>query len=417
MTPRFVVRPQRWLRAGRLARPPPATLAAGVALVLALAAALLPAAQVGADEGDLAAFRVTRPGEVLFLRDERRGELRAMDEATRDAFCGAPVRKWPSHAALTTVEGPESYGTDLRAEPFALTTMRAAADSFGTGDEKARTALVTLLDRWAKGKALTRFDRRVESNYYTINRTLLPTIVAWSLVRDDPGLDRQRKKRIGDWLGRVVKLRGTARPQRSESASSTWNNHRYLDASVNMAWGALQGDDALFRDGVEVYRRALGQMRADGSLPLETERGARALWYQRHAIASLVTIAEIAAVQGYDLYAQQADGRSLHTAVRFLLAAVADQRLVWPYAQANVNPGPSANYLVQEMGFLRKRGHGRHYMAWAEPYLRRFPDRPEAAALLALLERTQPEFRPMLDEYSGGNTTCFFARAPAAPPS
>ena len=36
-------------------------------------------------------------------------------------------------------------------------------------------------------------------------------------------------------------------------------------------------------------------MRPDGSLPLETRRGARALWYQRHAIASLVVIAEIAA--------------------------------------------------------------------------------------------------------------------------
>ena len=80
-------------------------------------------------------------------------------------------------------------------------------------------------------------------------------------------------------------------------------------------------------------------MRADGSLPLETARGARALWYQRHAIASLVAIAEIAAVQGYDLYALSADGRSLHQAVEFLARGLAEPALVLPYAAANEKPG------------------------------------------------------------------------------
>ncbi|HET6469646.1 MAG TPA: alginate lyase family protein [Geminicoccaceae bacterium] len=365
-----------------------------------------------ASAADVDTVRVSRPGEILFSRDERRAELAAAGEAMREALCTTEVKKWRSHTALTTVEAPDEYGTDLRAEPFALTVMWAAAHGYGAGDAAAQAALVGLLDRWAKGKALTRFDARVESNYYTINRTLLPTIVAWGLVRDEPGLDKKRRKRIEDWLARVVRLRGEQRAERDERAASARNNHLYLDASVSMAWGALQGDEALFRQGIEAYRRALADMRPDGSLPLETERGARALWYQRHAIASLVVIAEMAAVQGYDLYGLDVgEGRSLHRALRFLLDAVADQRLVWPYAEANVNPGPSRNYFTQDLGFLTRRGHGRHYMAWAEPYLRRFPERPEARDLLALLDRAQPDFRPMVDEYSGGNTSCFFARA------
>ena len=49
-------------------------------------------------------------------------------------------------------------------------------------------------------------------------------------------------------------------------------------------------------------------------------------------------------------------------------------------------------------------------MAWVEIYAARFPDRPESKRLLALLARTDPDFRPMIDDYSGGATTCFFAR-------
>ena len=85
-----------------------------------------------------------------------------------------------------------------------------------------------------------------------------------------------------------MRLRGVKRPEDSKGPVSQLNNHRYLSDSVDMAWGALRGDDALFRQGIASFLLALAQMRADGSLPLETARGARALWYQRHAIASLV---------------------------------------------------------------------------------------------------------------------------------
>jgi poly(beta-D-mannuronate) lyase len=140
-------------------------------------------------------------------------------------------------------------------------------------------------------------------------------------------------------------------------------------------------------------------------------RGARALWYQRHAIASLVAIAEMAAAQGYDLYAVEGGGgRSLHRAIRFLLDGIDDQTLVWPYAEANESPGPFENYRVQDLSFMAPRGHGRHYMAWAEAYVARFPDRAEARDLRRQLDAFEPDHRPMIDEYSGGNMSCFFVR-------
>lgn len=359
----------------------------------------------------LDAATVTRPGEVLFIREARLAELRALAPEQRFALCGVEVEQWRTHRALTRLESPTDYGSDLRAEPYAHTVMRAAAAAWGNDDAEARRALIDLLDRWARGRALTKFDRRNESNFYAVERSLLPTLVAWGLVRDTPDVPPGDAERIASWLARVVHVRD--RDTAIAEIDDTWpNNHTYLTASVDMAWGALVGDDARFRNGIVAYRLAMEQLRADGSLPRETERGARALWYQRHAIASLVAIAEMAATQGYDLYAVDNDGRDIHLAIRFLLAAVEDQMLVWPYARANVNPGPFLNWRAQDLGFMVRRGHGRHYMAWAEPYMRRFPDRPETATLRRMLAELDPEFRPMTDDYSGGDTTCFFAPAP-----
>lgn len=354
--------------------------------------------------------RLARPDEVLFVRDARLSALAAFPERLRAAWCGQ-VDEQALAAAGRPVQGLRDLpdGPDAASEPFAYAVMTTAAAVLGPNGAEAKSALVALLDRWAQGDALARIAQPSANVYYALDRTLLPTLVAFALVRDDPALAPDRRQRIERWLAHLVRLRGSARPQSSLSQVTARNNHAYLRASVSMAWGALRGDLGDFRAGVDAYRRALRDMRRDGSLPLETRRGARALWYQRHAIASLVAIAEMAAVQGRDLYAEEIDGRSLHRAIRFLLDAIDDPRRVAAYAAADVNPRIGGDPLAQDLSFLEPRGHGRHYMAWAEIYMARFPARPEAQRLAALLRRARPEFRPMLDDYSGGNTTCFFA--------
>ncbi|GBD44092.1 Polysaccharide lyase [bacterium HR40] len=385
----------------------------GPRLQAGLLACLLGAVNATAAEPRLA-FTLAHPGEVLFVRDERLAQLRRLEPGAREQLCGAQESTWPSYRARTTVRRVEGYGGDEKSEPFAWAVMRAAADAFGTGDGEAKAALVGLLRRWADGRALTKLEADDPASHYVVERTLLPTIVAYGLVvRDDPEVPAETRALIDDWLaGLVARTREYRIRLRSEDISAR-NNHAYLAASVLIAWGALVGDPGLVETAVAVYRRAIVDMRPDGSLPLETMRGARALWYQRHAIASLVTIAQIAEVQGIDLWDYRVGERDIHRAVQFLLDAIADPKLVWPYAQQNVNPGPSSNWLVQDLGFLKRRGHGRHYMAWAEIYMARFPEREESQRLASVLARFEPEFRPMIDEYSGGNTSCFFYRPTA----
>lgn len=354
-------------------------------------------------------FGVTRPGEVLFERAVRHEVLASMDETTRAWLCGPGEDPWGFHQGITTIEARAGYGGDARPEPFNWTVMLAAAAAFGMGDAEARRALVRNMRRWARGRSMTRVRGTDVASYYSIDRALLPSIVAFALVHDDPEIDAEDLAEIRHWLQSVVLFRGEERPFLPESATVEFNNHRYLRDSVDMAWAALTGDDARFRRGVERYAIALEQMRDDGSFPLEVQRGARALWYQRHAIASLAVIAELAAVQGHDLWSLEVDGRSLHTAIGFLLDGVEDPTIVWPYAEANVSPGPSSNWKVQDRGFMRSRGHGPHYMAWAEIYRARFPESALAERLGRLLHEWDPDHRPMVDEYSGGATSCFFA--------
>ncbi len=359
---------------------------------------------------------LARPGEILFVRAERRRRLAGLPAATREKLCRAPVRKWRSTKAVTTIRATPGYGGDNRTERFALTVMQAGAAAFGAGDRKARRAVVRLIARWAKGRAMTKLeDPEDASSYYVVERTLLPTIVTyWLTVRGDTRIKASTRARIERWLEGLVRRSRETRIDLTSDEVSARNNHAYLAAGVVMAWGALTGDLGMVETAVAVYRRAIAEMRPDGSFPLETMRGARALWYQRHAVASLTVIAEMAAVQGIDLYGYRVGKRDLHRAVAFLLDGIEDPKRVWRYAKANVNPGPIRDYRRQDLGFLRRRAHGRHYMAWAEIYMARFPERAESRRLAALLAESQPDFRPMVDEYSGGNTSCFFYTPPGA---
>jgi poly(beta-D-mannuronate) lyase len=370
-----------------------ALLATGVALSAA------------AEPPELETFQVTRPDALLFDRAARREALAAMPQSQRELMCGAGEGGWPEHGVVQNVYNGKQPG-----EGFALTMMVAAAAAFGTDDGAAAEAAISNLRRWAEGDALSRFkENPAPSMYYNLDRTLLPVIVTFSLVRDHPGMAASDRERIEAWLDNLVWRRGPGR-ERDPDLTSSQNNHRYLSDSVTMAWGILRGDDDGFRAGVEAYVAALGQMREDGSLPLETARGSRALSYQRHAITSLVAIAEMAAAQGYDLYGIEGpEGQSIHRAIAFLLDGIDQTSRVWAYAQENDNPRAYRNYKVQDLGFMTSRGHGRHYMAWTEAYLARFPDTGLADRLRQALAEFGPAEPPLIDDYSGGNMSCFFA--------
>jgi poly(beta-D-mannuronate) lyase len=174
------------------------------------------------------------------------------------------------------------------------------------------------------------------------------------------------------WIKRLLVIQDVETGDRASRAAGTAvsnrNNHALMRATVDALWAVDFAEPARATRAAERVRSTLTQMREDGSLPLETARGSRALWYQRHALASIVYIGELLAPLDENIWEPRSDDHSLHDAVAFLIKAIEDQDLVAPYARANVNPKPATDPGSQDLGFLWPRGHGRHYMAWVEIY-------------------------------------------------
>jgi len=339
----------------------------------------------------------------LFDVEQRRAALAQPALANIRAACLAIPRD-PSWSSLQPIRGlktTEGYGTDGTANDYAWAVMVLTGRALA-GDASSEGALRDFLVTWARAGAFT--ETELESDaYYALKRVLLPTVFAFSVIQG--GLDDEQRKTIAGWLDPLVR-----KIDHIFDGSVDRNNHRYLTDSVLMAWGAVTGDRALYEKGINRYRTILSEARADGSLPLETRRGSRALWYMRQSLASMTVMAEIAATQGSDLYGMNEGGVSFDRVLSYTLNGIVEPRIVLAYASENYIPGEESDFRKTDLGFLSKRNHGRHYMAWAEAVVARDRSGLATRRLKALLTRSLRSARPLIDEFAGGNATCFWGR-------
>jgi poly(beta-D-mannuronate) lyase len=391
-------------------------------LVLLSLCAFLAVTGAARSDDTLAAFKVSRTGTVLVDRDARRAEL-----ASFGAGAVTLCRLAKSDAAgpitpLVALEGRLGYGgNDKRVTPFDWAVMAYGSEAFAGGRD-ALDGFMALVTRWARAGAMTKVIDDVAGSNTSVNfglkRSLATLIPNWALIRTDAAVGPADRQLVDSWIARLVTIADTNTGGHNRATralncpanqnTSNCNNHRYLRDTVNIMWGALAGDETRYRKGIGRVRVALQQMRADGSLPLETARGSRALWYQNYALGMLGAIAEVAAHQGHDLYAMKVAGRSLHTGIKFLLDGIERPSIVLGYAEANVAPGPGHDWREQDMRFTEERGRW-HHMAWTEAYMARFPDHPNTRRIKALLPGLA-EDRPLATRTTGGNASCFFVR-------
>jgi poly(beta-D-mannuronate) lyase len=170
------------------------------------------------------------------------------------------------------------------------------------------------------------------------------------------------------------------RPWRTDNR----NNHAYWAGLAVAATGDTVGDPALVAWGLRQAEVGITQIRPDGTLPLEMERGARALHYHLFALTPLVMLAEIGLRHGAKLYAAR------HGALRRLaeraLAGLDDP--AWFAVRAGA-PQDAPGHLPPED------------VAWMEPYYARFRD----PGLEPWLDR----LRPVRSARLGGDVTAQFA--------
>jgi poly(beta-D-mannuronate) lyase len=342
-------------------------------------------------------------GQGLFDVELRRAALAQPALTNVRAACLAIPRDpaWSGLTPISSLKATEGYGTDGAANDFAWAVMVLTGRALA-GDAVSEASLRDLLLAWAKAKAFESTEVEHDS-YYALKRVLLPTVVAYSVLQR--GLDEGQRRMLVDWIDPLVR-----RTDRMFEGVVDRNNHRYLADSLLMTWGAIIRSEDLYAKGTDRYRAILAEARPDGSLALEARRGARAIWYMRQSIASLIVMAEVAATRGTDLYELRVGEVGFDRVLSYLLNGIAEPNVVMAYASENYIPGGETDARRQDLGFMTKRSHGRHYMAWTEPLVSRERAGLAARRLKSLFVRNFRSDRPLIDEFVGGNATCFWGR-------
>ncbi len=343
-------------------------------------------------------------GAELFDVAARKEQLKKPEYAAIREACMAPEKSVDDEIPepVDGLKETEGYGTDRSVSEYAWFMLVHGGRALADNPDSAKLVKKGLLT-WADANALSETEK-VHDAYYALKRALLPIMVSYTIVKAD--MTKEERKKIEQWIDPLVR-----KVDHKFDGDVDLNNHRYLADSVLTLWGDLIGDKGLYKKGKERFEIALDQMRPDGSLPLETRRGARALWYMRQSVADLTLIAEIYARNGEDLYSLKRDGKSLPLMVNYFVSAVRSPKLILQYASENYIPGPSKNFLKQDMDFLATRGGRRHYMAFSHIYIHHFGlTETSSARLNGLMQETGFNELPLIDDYVGSNATCIWGQ-------
>tara|TARA_R110002110_G_scaffold122424_2_gene298619 strand:+ start:535 stop:1788 length:1254 start_codon:yes stop_codon:yes gene_type:complete len=330
---------------------------------------------------------ISRPGSVFIPVEAIRNDKDALAaRCLRSA--AAPVEP------ILSVDAPSGYGLDDRYVSASNAIIKMGTSCLGGNDQQCRS-IVAMAASWADADAAIISRTKADDSQFwndslTANLYVArPFTGAYSIARSRGFSDNALDIRIRGWLHRLLTqashmMRDGSyyREADMNNAPKAAHNHAAASAAAWMAFGAQWNDAEAFRHGIEQWFITLRTIRDDGSLPIETRRGARAVFYQGRILNALTSIAVMADVQGLDIWSQGPESSTaIHKAAEFMLKAVDDPSIAFPYARANVAPGPDKNWKNPYLGSLDGA------LAWIIPYMHRFPEHANTAAILSAGER------------------------------
>lgn len=263
-----------------------------------------------------------------------------------------------------------------------LTVM---ADRYAASKPAEPKFAICALDWLAEWAAIEAMLGKANDQGGYVRKWALATLSASYLkVRDEPALDAAKKQAVEAWIKRYANI--VYRDYDPEQKESRRNNHVYWAAwSVGLA-AVVVNDKKLFDWSMDKARLGLRQVTAEGILPLELGRKARAYHYHVFAAAPLVMVAELGLRNGVDLYTER-DG-ALKRLVALVLANFEDDSFF-----------AAKTGIKQDRSGSSKPSH----FPWLEPY---YAHTKDAAAVKVLAK-----LRPMRETRVGGELTMYYGVA------
>ena len=282
---------------------------------------------------------------------------------------------------ISEVKAPKGYGLDNRFYST-LNKFESFKRPCGGGSVDACNNVKKIILEWAKADAAKRtgpsdHESRHWNDTLTINLWVAsPMMAGYSFAKQVIDVPNNEDKIIKDWFQKIVKKNkhlmynmtykeGT----QAKGVPKRAHNHALSSAISHMQLGILLNDNKLFRTAFKNFEAAIKYQRKDGSMPIETRRGGRAMFYQGRAMTALTVIAIIAENQGYNIWEYEHKKKNFHNIVRFFIDFTENNEVVFKYAKEMKAPGPAKNYKSQD---LRKRSSSN--WGWLYAYLARFSD-------------------------------------------
>jgi poly(beta-D-mannuronate) lyase len=244
-------------------------------------------------------------------------------------------------------------------------TTNAADAWLSKGSGAAGACVYSLLDAAAQAYAWTGKMPQI-TGVYIQNWMLSGTAIAYLKVRNSHMGTPDQDAEIQKWFWLVAaRVREYFDMQRNKPGSDAYNNHMYWAGLAVAAQGIADDDTNAFIWGIATYRMGVDAIHPDGSLTAEMNRAGMAEHYQLYALGPLVMLAELAAANGLNLYAE--DNGAIHRLVKFSVAGREDPSIIEKRTDVPQN-------LTAQIGGFE--------IGWAVPYAQRFPS-PELSGYLA----------------------------------
>lgn len=315
----------------------------------------------------------------------------------RGFLCGTPpdalrdIQLSSIYGNLTTnrsVIDPDSYdayiegSAPIREFQNGLTQMANRYINAPTPRPDIAACTLSWLAAWADGGALM---GDMNATGESIRKwTLSSVAMTYLQIRDDRNLDPAQRRRVEDWMRRVSKT-VIADFSRDADKASRRNNHLYWAAWGVAAAGVALNDSGMFNWAMARAQFGIDQIGPDGTLPLETARGQKALQYHSFAAIPLIMMAEIGFKNGVNLYNRNNGG--LHRLTRRILGSLDDTSYFDRIAGAKQD-------IIRTITPAT--------LVWLEPYNARFPGVEESKWIAQL--------RPLRAARVGGNATLLYGR-------